>query len=511
MSRKKEIILESIKKLIALNVSDREIILNLRDVGIESEEAKQLLAEAKKKPIAEKEIKQKADSGKVMRDVAETLATTAVPKDQLTEINKDQSKTDLIEANKEEKKIPSLTPLISSAQSKEDVHVHANLSKLWEKGILTTVDQKLEEMKKIKKEVDNQLEEKISEAITLETDKVRILFESQKTLLTSKVETELEDKAKEIESVVDSKVSELKELNKEIKENIAEMELKREEQKKVVAEFESKLEELRTVKQELVTDMNSELIKSKSQAQEFLDNAEKKMGEIDSRVSRTLELESKIAEGLIKDAQDKIDEISLEKSEELSVKVGAAIAELKGIEDQVEPEKIRKLVSRLEQLEKSLDNRYAHKIEEMKTGISEYIEQSISKKMEETKKDAAELFTLYRKKTDKEIKKSEAGLEAVKTRIEKGIDIEKLSTATEELDAFKEQFIKVIEQNVSKYNEAISKVNEQAKQVDGQVNSRIAKIDKKIEELDAFEKAFAEEMGIAIEKIELKKKKGKKK
>jgi len=48
----KETLISSIKKLLSLEVSEDEIISNLEEVGIEKEEAKILLKEAKKRNSA---------------------------------------------------------------------------------------------------------------------------------------------------------------------------------------------------------------------------------------------------------------------------------------------------------------------------------------------------------------------------------------------------------------------------------------------------------------------------
>ena len=47
MPDKKSIILESVRKLIALDLSDEEIIKNLRDVGISEKDARAILNEVK--------------------------------------------------------------------------------------------------------------------------------------------------------------------------------------------------------------------------------------------------------------------------------------------------------------------------------------------------------------------------------------------------------------------------------------------------------------------------------
>ncbi|MBN2067711.1 MAG: hypothetical protein JW744_04545, partial [Candidatus Diapherotrites archaeon] len=64
-----------------------------------------------------------------------------------------------------------------------------------------------------------------------------------------------------------------------------------------------------------------------------------------------------------------------------------------------------------------------------------------------------------------------------------------------------------IEGNVENFNDAVRRFNETAAESEKQINLRLEKIDRKIEELDAFEKNFAKEMGIAITKLKKKRKK----
>ena len=47
MASKKQLLLKSIRELFSLDVSGQEIMLNLKEVGINEEQAKKLIAEAK--------------------------------------------------------------------------------------------------------------------------------------------------------------------------------------------------------------------------------------------------------------------------------------------------------------------------------------------------------------------------------------------------------------------------------------------------------------------------------
>jgi hypothetical protein len=90
-------------------------------------------------------------------------------------------------------------------------------------------------------------------------------------------------------------------------------------------------------------------------------------------------------------------------------------------------------------------------------------------------------------------------------RLQKQISVEfkpeKFRQTMQELNEFKAQFVDAIKQNAESFNEGIKKLNQQSLVIERQFILRAEKIDKKIAELDAFEKSFAKEMGIAIENL----------
>ena len=134
MDREK-LMLTSIKKLIDLNVSEDEILLNLKEIGVSEEEAKGLIKKAggfKKtalEEVAEKEPEKetKVNIGKVIEKELSTIEPKEEPK-------------------KESK--------LFTFEQKYGKDVEPAISGLWEKGVLVTVTDKLEEMKKLKKDIE---------------------------------------------------------------------------------------------------------------------------------------------------------------------------------------------------------------------------------------------------------------------------------------------------------------------------------------------------------------------
>jgi len=305
MATKKEILLEGIKKLISLDVSDEEIIQNLREIEISEAQAKALIQEAKNPSLKESEEDEFSEDSVGENFEENKIEESAEDLDDSESLASGES---LEESEKTADKV------LKKTVSTDD------FAKIWEKGILTTVNQNLEKMQKIQKDIDSELKKRSGSIAKKEIEKIQVLFESQRALTLEKVDSRLEEKAKELDSMLDAKIQELKSVSREIKKDIAELEKLKQKQKTGLAEIESQLSGLSDSKDRLVAEMNSELLKSKAKVEEFLANAEEKINDIDRRVSQTLELESNIVESLSKNAEEKISRNAYSAESELEAK-----------------------------------------------------------------------------------------------------------------------------------------------------------------------------------------------
>ena len=276
---------------------------------------------------------------------------------------------------------------------------------------------------------------------------MKVVFDSQRTLLAEKIDSKLDEKEQEFSNLIDAKIKELKDVSKQTKADVATLQLEKQRFKEVLAEVNAGLADLDKTKRSLLTELNSELIKLKSNSQEYITETEQRLKEIDARVGKTLEMESQVAEGLVREAEQKIAGMTEEKSEAL----------IAGI--------------RIE-LDKMMDAR-------------RNLETAIEKRLTE--------------------------LDELRDAMKRDYDPEKFKDTMHEMDTFKKQFIRVIEQNVDKFNDSIQNLNEKGQEIEKQTNSRIRRIDRKLKELDNFERNFASEMGIALEKLVEKKAKRRKK
>jgi len=527
--QKKARVIDSIKKLVALGVSEKEIIGNLTDVGINITEAKKLLDEAKNKPIPisqmnkefpEKNlydektqdlsiddqisgqlniksslnksafktnskvqqtqqknnlpqnsghISQNADLGlkikestiKVLTDskninekrsdeneMAESMITNENKQiakkkfglfgrksnnDPIEELQKSLNLTSNqmdektiskeINPKKENYQAAPYSQISKTEQKSVEEKVaekvapgisNDELEQLWKKGIVTAINSKLSEMKKLKEDIDIEINTKVDVGIKKELQQFKVLLESQKALIISTNKEALEDKQKEITLVIDSKISELKKQSADLSQGITKVEAAKKEQEASLQQIQNILADAKKTKSQLMIEMNSELIKAKSSAQAFIDSSEKHLEELDERVNKTLELEKNVADGLVAEAEQKIEKMTITKADDLIEKLEVKLNNLEAMQLKINPEKIDEKIALL--------------------------------------------------------------------------------------DEFKKQFLQNIQENLSQINGAIKELNEKNEEADKILQSKTLAIDAKIEELTKFEKSFTTKLDSLLKK-----------
>lgn len=417
-------ILESVKKLVAMGVSDHEILDNLIGMGSTKSEAEDILRRAKNAPAEEK---QKMES--------DVLSSAGFEEDAGP-------------------RGPVVSPLDLSGKSTEDDFSgrERKMLELWEKGILATVDSKLSEMEKIKREIEHSLEKKAQAAFEKESKKLSSVFESQRVLAAEKANSALDQKKKEFESLVDGKIAELKKINSLSDEYLKKLDSQSKFNQALIEEIDSKVSGLEELKSRFLSEFNRTLADYSSKVEVFLKQSEDKRNELNQRINRSLNLETKIVEGLLTDAQNKIDNLAISKA-----------AELEGV-----------INSRISEKSQSLEAVFSGEQKKMNRFFLD------------TKKEVEEVVKKIEQK-------------------ERQIDVERVKATMEELEAFRKQFVSNIKKMSESFEKAKKELSELIETREEIIEKKVKLIDAKMEELSAFEKGFAEEMGIAIETLVAKK------
>ncbi|MEM4364217.1 MAG: hypothetical protein QXS90_03000, partial [Candidatus Diapherotrites archaeon] len=322
---KRKLLKESIDRLFGLGLSESEILDNLKAVGVDEKVALEIMAELKGK---------KKPEPKVVKESQAVLSH--VQSNVVSEPNSGISDTDFFEdvyVEPEEEPKPKVTkvnevkvenvPQVSSSKPVSDLKPdlepnlkNESLNELWEKGILATVDARLTEMQKIKEELDNIIDSKIAEKFKVEAKKFDAVFDSQVQIFNAKLNAKLDSKLNEISKVLEAKAKELEDANSLVQEALNKLNAEKKLNAEILNSINDKLNNIDTLRSQLSSEMNVFFETNNSKFNDFLAESVRKRDEIEARITRSLQLESKITEGLIEDAKQKIDAMSFEKEAE---------------------------------------------------------------------------------------------------------------------------------------------------------------------------------------------------
>ncbi|MBI5553159.1 MAG: hypothetical protein HY917_00280 [Candidatus Diapherotrites archaeon] len=482
---RKELLLDSVRKLIELGVGDEEILSNLTDAGVSRADARSLLELARPgpKPVSEKPTPVMEDFPR-RRKAAETPVEIKPFREEKT-------------PSFEYKPFDFSFTAPASAPSPD-------ISALWEKGIITTVDAKLEEMRRIRSELTEVLDSKVNERMESALKRVNLLFESQKTIILSKTSSELESKSREISGLIDGKITELKSLNFEVKNSLNELRKENQMLKVNMDIFESKSVQLDDLRSKASADVGSAMAKAKMQTDSLLSDFVHRRDELEARVNKTLELQQKIMEGLMQDVRQRLDKVFAQKESDLVARVNEKLAGLQELEQTINPARIEEEFKRLQRVNEELERKatsnevFIKFKEEMQSWAQSYV----SEFSVELKNNLQEILQSKSRELEDRLSSKTRALDELNQKV----DVREIAVMMEELETYKKQFVGVVKENVQSYNNSKKELTELMLSQSRSIDERIKAIDAKIAELNTFEQNFAKEMGIAMEKLTDRKK-----
>ncbi|MEM4257267.1 MAG: hypothetical protein QXD98_02815 [Candidatus Diapherotrites archaeon] len=514
---KRKLLKESIDRLFGLGLSESEILDNLKAVGVDEKVALEIMAELKGK---------KKPEPKVVKESQAVLSH--VQSNVVSEPNSGISDTDFFEdvyVEPEEEPKPKVTkvnevkvenvPQVSSSKPVSDLKPdlepnlkNESLNELWEKGILATVDARLTEMQKIKEELDNIIDSKIAEKFKVEAKKFDAVFDSQVQIFNAKLNAKLDSKLNEISKVLEAKAKELEDANSLVQEALNKLNAEKKLNAEILNSINDKLNNIDTLRSQLSSEMNVFFETNNSKFNDFLAESVRKRDEIEARITRSLQLESKITEGLIEDAKHKIDAMRFEKEAEIEKKVLDKIAELDDMTKKVDPkgviaalDKIKEtesvVNSKLVELDKKFDfkfeeaskkldakfNLLGKRFEDEKQEFSKFAEKKFSELQEAYVESLDEMFSKQLVVWDSKIKEKLVKL----SEIEAKMDVEKFNATLESFDVFKEQFVATITKSIEDYNKTKKDLANFLVERDKAIDRHISKLDQKLEELSVFQ------------------------
>ena len=498
-------------KLLQLGISDNEVIDNLRGVGVNSETARSMLEETRAEMASSPQAQQAAarhgrqDEKETRLPEPDEGGDVEIPDDIYSRIGDEEG------AGRARRDVP-----VSGSAAGQDYghasHSDEHVEALWQKGVLSTVDAKLNEMKKIKADLDAEIDARVDARMKLETKKIETVLESQRSMSFSKIDAHLESRAKELRDVLESRARQSVDLNEKVQSSLAKTQGENKFNAELLNTLNDRLSGLDTVKSQMISETNKSLIGTESKFKDFMDDAERRRDEYEIKLNSALELQSKIAEGLTEELRQKIDSLKFEKEEEITGRIRGKVEELDRLIEQADPKGVAEMARNMQEIErelvqkqKELDLQFARSNDGLKKYVDSYmadvrkdfgvLKKEVAKvqaeRLEGLQKEYAEnvdeLFSQNLVEWDKKLKEKRKEIDELKARI----DIGKLDAAMESLDLFKEQFLNTVKKSLGEFARLKKDIAENMASRDKTVTEHLRRVDEKMKELSEFEKKFS--------------------
>jgi len=505
MVNEKDIYSSTIKRLLSVGMPEEEIINSLAEIGLEEADARIMINEVKKekarsgKPLAkeitteeelealiageaEKRKKPRAAKSSVEftpEELLKGMPSKARPKEKpteeapiegfeelLEEIVPEAEEEEQAEEEEEEKPWPekprkeakpSLKP-VARPEAKPFAKPKTEEETLWESGIIATVNQKLEEMDGKSKEFSEGIESKLNK----ELERVRVLFDSQKILLLTKINTSF-----------DQKMNEIKRMTSDFEEALARMQEAKRLNEGIVERVDAKINELDAMRSDLLNKVNDTLLSNREETKAVLQKSLDELKNSRKMISDSLALESKIIQGMLADAEKKYDAF-----------IGEKKADLTGFTEMVNEVKKKKI--KLEELSVDIDARLkALDVLNKKLEEKEFeLEKTLNAKTAEQKQKALKLIQ----------EEGQRFIQETKSVVEK---------RSNELQGLVKKRIDDINANIAEM------INAEEKRFTDKINLFLgqkttdleAMVEKKMDELSNVEKVFSKDFADLTERL----------
>jgi len=268
-----EIIIESIKKMLLLKMSDEDIIASLVDAGVDYDYAKSMLYSVKNNKALPKEKPLKNDNNKELFDKAISAST-----------NKPNSNTD---------------------NSLKDVD-KTSLG-VWQEGVITIITQKLNEIEAKEKALDEEIKTRVNNITNSELTKMKAIINSQRTLLISKVDMEVASNLKDVKEQTSNTLKLIQDVNANTQKKLDEIKSLTESLNDMKKTLQDNLDQVQNIKESLNSAIMNFKSKSATELDELFTQYKAQIDDITNKTNATLNLAGKILESLVNASKAKID------------------------------------------------------------------------------------------------------------------------------------------------------------------------------------------------------------
>lgn len=276
-----DIVIDSIKKMLQLNMPEDEILASLIDAGVDYDYAANMLDSIKNnKPAKDPKLSKR-------------LAPQQVP-----ELKQEESDESIDNALEEP---------VSENQNNQFKEVDKTSLGVWQEGVTTIITQKLDEIEEKQKTLDNDIKANVTAITTPELAKMRTIIDSQRSLLGSKLDMSVASKLKEIKQQVDNTLKELQDINANTQKKLDNIDTLNKSMMDLKITLKEQIETVNNLKESLETTLDSFKKESARELTKLFDQYRAQLDDITNRTNSTMNLASKILESLVNASKNKID------------------------------------------------------------------------------------------------------------------------------------------------------------------------------------------------------------
>ena len=351
MVENEDMIIQSIKKLLSLKLSDDEIIENLLDAGLEEDYAREILASVKK----EKEVvKEKANPVKAK------------------------------------------------------VSTGAEDDSVWDEGVLSVINQKLEEISEMEKNIGQIIKKETQVIVEKELEKLKIVLDSQRILLVNKVNNAVSDTTAGATKKIEDSLNEIVEFEERIIKKSDDLMMNYKLLKELQDSISKQVEEFPRLKEELFAKFEKDASKYQNNYDALLVKYDEKFKDIDNKLNNTMSLATKIVDGLVGATKKKIeDAVKIKSKEEIS-----GISE-KIKEFEVTKSKMIKEIAKIEEIREEYEKKRG---EDIKQAVKGYLDQNMVGILKSAKqKEDTESQEVFKEQIGNVVKKLQRDVEELKS------------------------------------------------------------------------------------------------
>lgn len=404
-----EIVVESIRKMLALKMQDDDIVGSLVDAGVDYDHAVEMLDAVKTGKTIKSEKRKESES--------------------------DFEDSDLVDSEELSEEEEFLEEKPRKKGKDKDVFKEVNGTSLgvWQEGVLSIINEKLEDISAKQKRLTEEINTKVKELTSAELTKMNAMIGSQRALLVTKVDATLNAKGQELKQQIENTLRVVQQVNTDTQKklhDIAETVNSLQDMKKTLS---AQIETVQAIKQELSETVDTIRRNTNSEMENLFIQHRSQLEAITNRLNSTMNLSAKILESLVKATKDKVETESRTKVDEF----------LEDLKAKLSVEDINKALAKLES------------IKDFEKKISDIVDMKVSTAMGsiDTSKYEESITDL-----NKRIMEMEKRTKSVDPDL-----LEELESKVDELMLYKEQNSKLLAKMMGTKKEIIAKKNPTAK------------------------------------------------